>query len=156
MKIHNSNFLAHICSENKVEEIVLTERTETMIPLVYLTLTLMAFYGSNAEILGNIKLNIWHHQSQILDIETFVWNLLLLFFVDIFSFATNGILIWKYCHINVFAVLLKIQKSFWFFMANCEALLLMLVRAKRCHFSISKTLIGMENQPILIFLLSGF
>ena len=117
---------------------MLTERTETIIPLVYLTLTLMAFYGPKAEILGNIKLNIWHHQSRILDIETFVWNLLLLFFVDILSFVANGLLVWKYCNVNVLAVLLKIQKSFWFFMANCEALLLMLVSMK-CHNFISET-----------------
>ena len=137
-KIIQVNSSALIDLENKIEEIVLTERTETMIPLLYLTLTLMAFYGPNAEILGNIKLNIWHHQSQIFDIETFVWNLLILFFVDILSFVANGLLVWKYCNVNVLAVLLKIQKSFWFFMANCEALLLMLVSMK-CHNFISET-----------------
>ena len=39
----------------------MTERIESVIPFTYLLTFLMAYYGPNAEILGNIKLTIWPH-----------------------------------------------------------------------------------------------
>ena len=77
-------------------------------------LTLMAYYGLNADILGSIKLKIWHYETVI---EKFVLNLLSLFFIDVISFAVNGILIWHFCKLNVLEVINNLQKS--------EALLLL-------------------------------
>ena len=34
----------------------------------------MAYYGPNAEIMGSVKLKIWHHQNVIDDIEAFAIN----------------------------------------------------------------------------------
>ena len=105
----------------------MSERTEALIPLAYMTLTLMAYCGPNAENLGNIKLNIWHMQTKIDHIENFVFNLCLLFLIDMLSFIINSILIWKFCKMNVLNVLQNVQQACWFFMGNSEALLLMLV-----------------------------
>ena len=114
-------------ADNKIEEIVINERVEGIIPIVYLILIVMAYYGPNANLLGNIKLQIWHYESQIGSMEKFVTNIILLLFVDFLSFLLNGAFIWKVCKVNVLSVFMKIQKSFWLYFANTEVLLLMLV-----------------------------
>lgn len=129
----------NLLTDDKIEEIVLSERTEALIPLAYMTLTLMAYYGPNTENLGNIKLNIWHMQTKIEHIENFVFNLCLLFLIDMLSFIINSILIWKFCKMNVLKIMHKVQQTCWFFMGNSEALLLMLVSQihyKLFHISI--------------------
>ena len=111
--------------ERKIKVIVLTERTELLVPLTYMCLTLMAYYGPNADILGSIKLKIWHYETVIENIEKFVLNLLSLFFIDVISFAINGILIWHFCKLNVLEVINNLQKSFWLVFTVSEALLLL-------------------------------
>ena len=59
-------FLNHF--SDKVKAMVLTARTETLIPLIYMITLLMAYFGPNAEILGTIKLEIWHYDNTIDDI----------------------------------------------------------------------------------------
>ena len=100
----------------------MTERIESVIPFTYLLTFLMAYYGPNAEILGNIKLTIWQYQS-VADIEDYIKNLLKLLVIDFSSFATNGILLWITCKINVFKVLQKVQAQFWLIMTIQEAFL---------------------------------
>ena len=85
----------------------------------------MAYYGPNADILGSIKLKIWHYETVIENIEKFVLNLLSLFFIDVISFAVNGILIWHFCKLNVLEVINDLQKSFWLVFTFSEALLLL-------------------------------
>ena len=114
-------------ADNKIEEIVINERVEGIIPIVYLTLIVMAYYGPNAKLLGNIQLQIWQYESPIGNMEEFVTNIILLLFVDLLSFLLNGAFIWKVCKVNVLSAFMKIQKSFWLYFANTEVLLLMLV-----------------------------
>ena len=90
----------------------------------------MAYYGPNAEILGNIKLRIWHYQTIIVNIEDFVSNLMSLFVLDSLSFVINGILLWKYCQTNVLKVLKQLQSTHWIYMSVVEAVLLMEVNIK--------------------------
>ena len=92
--------------------------------MTYLAIMAMAYYGPNAEIMGSVQLQIWHHQNIIEDFGDFATNILILFFVDFLSFILNGLLIWKYCNINPLRVLIDIQKRYWPFMIFCEAYLL--------------------------------
>ena len=110
----------------------MTERIETIIPLTYILLTLMAFYGPNAEILGNIKLTVWHYQTPIEDIEIFISNVGLLLLIDLLSFIINGTLLWKFCKINVLKILQQLQNDFWLYMAIIEAVIF-------CEVSFAKT-----------------
>ena len=111
-------------------ELVLTERTEAVIPFVYMITLLMAFYGPNADILGSIKLEIWHYQTIMDDIGAALFNIGLLWIADLMSLVGTTILMWKFCDTNVFKVLLKLQKKFWFQMAVCEGLLMVEVISK--------------------------
>ena len=58
------------------------------------------------------------------DIEATLFNIGLLWIADLLSLVGTTILMWKFCDTNVFKVLLKLQKKFWFQMAVCEGLLM--------------------------------
>ena len=107
-----------------IEYLILTERNETLVPLTYLAIMAMAYYGPNAEIMGSVKLQIWHHDNIIQDFGAFATNILILFAMDFMSFMVNGFLVWKFCNINPLRVLLDIQKRYWSFMIFVEASLL--------------------------------
>ena len=85
----------------------------------------MAYFGPNAELLGNIKLRLWHYQKPIPDINAFVMNVSLFLIVDILSFVINGCLLWHFCKVNVIKLLQKLQKDFWIVFGIAEAFLLM-------------------------------
>ena len=113
--------------QEKITELVMTERNEFLIPLVYMIALLMAFYGPNAEILASIKLKIWHFQTTIDNIEESIFNIGILWLADFLSLIVSATLIWKYCEINVSKILLQIQKKLWFPMAIIEGLLMIAV-----------------------------
>ena len=104
--------------------LVLSER-ESINTFTYLALIVMAYFGPNAKLLGNIRLKIWQYQTPILDIEAYIIKVSLLMAAELASLVINGILIWKFCGINVMEILKKLQKSYWIFFALAEAYVLM-------------------------------
>ena len=113
--------------------LVLGER-KSINTLSYLLLIIMAFFGPNAELLGNIKLQIWQFQRPILDIDAYILRVSLLMIVDLLSLAINGILIWKICQVSIFKVFKKLQKSFWYLFAIAEAYVIIEVRKDILYF----------------------
>ena len=89
---------------------------EAIIPVTFVLIFIMAYYGPNAEIIGNVKFNQWHFKA-ITDLEQYVSNLALLFIVDLSSAMICGVILWTTCKINMFKTLQKIQKDLWYFIA---------------------------------------
>ena len=104
-----------------IEKLIQTERNETIIPLTYIAVMALAYYDPNAEIMGSVKLKIWHHQNVIDGMEAFAINVGFLAGVDFISFIINGFIVWKFCNVNPMKVLHKIQKRYWFVMMTLEA-----------------------------------
>ena len=113
--------------------LVLGER-KSINTLSYLLLIIMAFFGPNAELLGNIKLQIWQFQRPILDINAYILRVSLLMFVDLLSLVINGILIWRICQVSIFRIFKKLQKSFWYLFAVAEAYVILEVNFKSIFF----------------------
>ena len=106
----------------KIEELVLSERIETVVPITYVLCFLMAYYGPNAEVLCGFKLTLWHHQA-VTDVEKSLKTLGLLISIDFMSGVINGTILWTVCKINIFKILQKIQNEYWLIMAVQEAYL---------------------------------
>ena len=104
--------------------LILSERKSIM-SLTYIAVILMAYFGPNSQILGNIGLAIWQFQQPIDDIQTYVLNVSLLLVADLLSFFINGILLWYYRSINLLEALQKLQSKFWITFAIAETFLLM-------------------------------
>ena len=100
-----------------IDELVLTERIETLVPLTYMICFAIAYYGPNAEILGSVKLDLWHFKP-VLDIGNYMQNLFMLFSVDFMSLIMNGIILRTICNINIFNVRIMSFRQgvkFWIF-----------------------------------------
>ena len=112
--------------KDDVEGLVLTERVETVIPLLFITTFVMAVYGPNAELIGNVKLTIWQYEA-VTDINELLKNICLFFAIDFSSAIVNGLLLWTTCKINCLKTLKKMQKEFWHILGIQEALLFLVV-----------------------------
>ena len=99
-----------------LDKLIVTERSESIVPLIYALCFLMAFYGPNADNFGNIKLSLWQYQA-ISDPKEYVLNICLLGSVDSLSFVFNGVLLWATCQINVLETLKNLQKDYWLLFA---------------------------------------
>ena len=106
--------------QEQIEELVLTERIEMLVPLTYMICFTIAYYGPNAEILGSVKLTLWHYKS-VLNIEKYMTSLFILFSIDFLSLIINWIILWTTCNINIFKIFPKIQSEFWLIMAVQQA-----------------------------------
>ena len=112
---------------SEVKRLVTTERIETVIPITYMVLMALAYYGPNAENILGIKLTLWHHNA-IADIFALLETLGTLLVLDFASFIINGALLKYYCNVNVVKVLKRVQRDFWFWFAVAEATIFLEVR----------------------------
>ena len=88
--------------------LIINESVEFTIPITYLFNLLTAYFGPNAEILGNIKNNYWQYTS-IEDLDERIKWIALLFLVDFASLAISFLLFQYFCKINVFRMYLQVQ-----------------------------------------------
>ena len=96
--------------------LVINEVVEAVVPLTYLICFMMAYYGPNAELIGNIRNGYWQY-TPVSNIERFIKNVLLYFFVDFTSAIISAILLWTFCRINIIRAYMHWQKEFWLVMA---------------------------------------
>ena len=108
---------------------MLSER-ESINTVTYLLVVIMAYFGPNAEIMGNIRLSIWQFQQPILDITSYVINVIVLLGVELFSLVINGIMLWMFCGINILRSLRVMQQKYWLLFAVTEAYIVMEVSLK--------------------------
>ena len=117
IKSESSN-MAQITEKLKSELLTLTvvEMIEILSPLAYLSTLLLAYYGPNKNILGNVKGGQWQN-TKIEDIGILVVSILELFFVDLSSVIVGGLLLWKVCSIDILREIYEAMKSYWHMIA---------------------------------------
>ena len=107
-------------NEEKKADIVLSliinEAAESLMPIAYLICLLMAYYGPNAEMLGNIKFGGWNFSS-ITNIETSLFWIFVLFFVDFGSTIISAILLKVFGKMNIFKMYVQMQRELGFLFA---------------------------------------
>ena len=99
-------------TSHQLEKLVLIEILEILVPFAYILTVLIAYYGPNATILGNVQNNYWQYVS-ISNIGKIIQNVLLLATIDTCSAIISGIFLWKSCNINIFHETFKIMKHCW-------------------------------------------
>ena len=114
-------------AQENVRGLVLNERCEMIVPVLFLISFLMAYHGPNGEMIGNVKLTIWQFEA-VKDINKFLENVFFLFAIDLLGSVVNGLLLWTTCQINCFKTLKNMQKEFWHIMGLQEATLLLSVK----------------------------
>ena len=103
-----------------IQELALNEKVVYIVPLAYSICFLVAYYGPNAKIIGNVKNDLWHFGT-VENISRPLYLMGTLFFIDFASVILWIILLKKMCKIDFIDGFLQIQKQAWLIMAVQEA-----------------------------------
>ena len=98
--------------EEQLLKLILIEILEVIVPFTYIVTVLIAYYGPNAELLGNIRNDYWQFEA-IDDIGKVVLAVLLMFAIDLCSAVIAGIALWKQCQINFLLKACGAIKTYW-------------------------------------------
>ena len=113
-----------------VTELALAELTEGMTPIVYAIGISMAFFGSNSNIIGDVKATYWGYKP-IDDIGYLFGMMTLLFGVDVLSTLINSFTLSALTKVNLFYELYRITKRYWHFIAIKFSLQMFIMLAQK-------------------------
>ena len=82
-----------------------------MVPPIYLATLIIAFYGPNAELIGNVKNGYWRF-TPIADINHTIEFIFVFFFIDTCKLFISALLLWTFARINLYRAFVEIQKEF--------------------------------------------
>ena len=105
---------------NAILSLIVNEGTEALVPISYAMVVTMAYFGPNAEIIGNIKNGLWHYTAIEDFNETLFW-LATMFLFDFASSLVSFILLRIFCKINILKMFILIQKHVGFIFAIQQA-----------------------------------
>ena len=102
-----------INSRNELlQDVLLTEIMEFIVPLVYMATFAMAYYGPNSELLGAVRNDYWHYK-RVNDLKSLFVPALQFLALDVIGCFLTIVLLWKFCSINAFQMTCQIFKKFW-------------------------------------------
>ena len=97
-----------------IHDMVVVEIVEILMPIAYAISILMAYYGPNSEIMGNIRNDYWSY-IKIENLGSLLAGIFKMFFIDVFSFLLGSGLIWKFSSFNCIIEGCKTMKRYWHF-----------------------------------------
>ena len=112
--------LPNIEDDTDLQELALNEKTVYIVPLAYFICFLVAYFGPNSRIIGNVGNTSWHF-GKVNDIWPPVFIMLLMFLIDLVGIAVWTFLLKIFCNITYLKGYMHIQKKYWFIMAIHEA-----------------------------------
>lgn len=87
------------------------ELIECVTPIAFIIAFVVAYYGPNCDLIGNVCAEIWQYTA-IKDINGMVITSIMLFIVDFFSTVTSSIILWRYCKTNFLKALIASEKEY--------------------------------------------
>ena len=84
--------------------------------IAYVLCLLMAYYGPNGSILGNIRNEYWSFK-EIHNLEKLLAGIFKMFAIDVISLATGAILLWKFSSIDFVEETCKALKKYFPFIS---------------------------------------
>jgi hypothetical protein len=95
--------------EEMISELILSEAIEFLIPAFFMVTFTISYYGPNAELIGGVQSELWHH-VKVDDIGSFLYGAFQMILVDSLSAVISCVLLKIFCNINVFGECMKIMK----------------------------------------------
>ena len=96
-----------------LQELVIIEMVEFIVPLIYVLVFCCVYYGPNASLFGNIGNGYWQYVA-VEDVVHTIKTVCIFFFVDLCSSIIISMVLWFSCHINLFRAYEALQKEFGF------------------------------------------
>ena len=91
---------------------LLIEILEVLVPIAYVVTVLIAYYGPNAEILGNIRNDYWQYDD-IDDIESSLQAVMIMCVIDGCSAIIGGYWIWRVSSIDCLEEACRVLRNYW-------------------------------------------
>ena len=97
---------------NLLQELALNELVEFLAPLSFLVTIIVAYYGPNSTLIGDVGNGYWQYTA-IKDIKPMIKTVVIFFLVDFVSAIVCAFLLWRFCKINLFKAAMALEKEFW-------------------------------------------
>ena len=94
-----------------LQNLAMCELVEFQAPLTFFLTFIAAYYGPNAKLFGNVSNSYWTNIA-VENISLKVQQMTLCFLADFSSMIVSGAVLWKYCKINIFKIILHLQQEF--------------------------------------------
>ena len=114
-KISQEDAISNGMQDKKNEEVTLlalTELTEILVPLSYITTFLIAFYGPNSYILGGIRNSYWTFIA-VKDVYDVLSGTSLMFLFDCCFGLISGLMLVKFAKLNMLKEYGKLLNEYW-------------------------------------------
>ena len=112
----NGQEMLKMDKKKAISKLLLAESCEGLTPLVYAICFAMAYYGPNAELIGNVKNGCWQYNA-VEDVSRTFLLMLWLFTVDSICLLLNSSIVWKACNINLLNKFCSMMAKYWYIMA---------------------------------------
>ena len=100
--------------DRSLKYLALKEFLEILIPLMYCFCFAAAYFGPNAEIIGNVKLELWGH-VKVQSLLDQLWNVGLFIIIDSLRAISIAFILWRLCKLNLYAAYCYVVKRYgWF------------------------------------------
>ena len=114
IKLHRQNSL--LSKEQKTEALkclALKEYLEVLIPGIYCVAFTVAYYGPNADILGNVRNDYWQFEK-VENLQEKLTNIGIFFVIDFCRWMLFGVILWHFCKLNMLMVFGQLVRRFGF------------------------------------------
>lgn len=99
-----------------LQELTISEMVECRVTPCYLLCFIAAYYGPNAELIGDIKNGYWQYTA-VQDVENTIKVISIFWLVDMSSLLICSMLLWVFCKVNLYrsyaALLTEFGWGFW-------------------------------------------
>ena len=102
--------------QDTLTELILNEYVEVMLPIAYIGTFSLAYYGPNKNVLGNVGIAIWHY-NKVENVYDFLMPVVEMALIDSGCAILTGVLLWRFCSINVFKEFCIRIKKYWMYFA---------------------------------------
>ena len=96
---------------NLLQDLVISEMIEFVVPLAYLTSFIGAYFGPNSIVIGNIGSSLWQY-SAVENVGHVVQYVTAFFVIDLTSLILSSFLLWKFSKIDLHRAYIAIQEEF--------------------------------------------
>ena len=98
--------------KQQIMKLILAETVEGIVPMCYAVGLIMAYYGPNSMLLGNVGSGIWAYH-QIEDVGRHLKVMFGMFCMDVLSVLLNSVCLSKYGNVNLVQDFLKFLRKYW-------------------------------------------
>ena len=95
-------------------QLVVSELTEALVPIVYATCMMLAIYGPNSSILANVGSTYWGKKVE--SIGPLLYSMAILFLFDTVSMLVTSVVLWKVSNINMLQQFNDGINKYWLFL----------------------------------------